>query len=85
MFDPFFTTKGTVGTGLGLWVCKQLVDKNGGSIRVRSTTDGPKHGTTFSVTLPRDPSPDPRRSHLSAPFSPSASPATPPSQPPRLA
>jgi signal transduction histidine kinase len=52
MFDPFFTTKGTVGTGLGLWVCKQLVDKNGGSIRVRSTTQGPKHGTTFSVTLP---------------------------------
>jgi signal transduction histidine kinase len=59
MFDPFFTTKGTVGTGLGLWVCKQLVDKNGGSIRVRSRTDGPKHGTTFSVTLPRDPAPSP--------------------------
>ena len=55
MFDPFFTTKGTVGTGLGLWVCKQLVDKNGGHIRVRSRTHGPKHGTTFSVTLPRDP------------------------------
>ncbi len=52
MFDPFFTTKGTVGTGLGLWVCKQLVDKNGGTIRVRSRTHGPKHGTTFSVTLP---------------------------------
>jgi hypothetical protein len=31
---PFFTTKGTVGTGLGLWVCKQLVEKNHGSIRV---------------------------------------------------
>jgi len=57
MFDPVFTTKGTVGTGLGLWVCKQLVDKNGGHIRVRSTTEGPKHGTTFSITLPRDPTP----------------------------
>jgi len=54
IFDPFFTTKGTVGTGLGLWVCKQLVGKNGGSIRVRSTTDGPRRGTTFSVVLPRD-------------------------------
>jgi signal transduction histidine kinase len=52
MFDPFFTTKGSVGTGLGLWVCKQLVDKNGGHIRVRSTAQGPNHGTTFSVTLP---------------------------------
>ena len=55
MFDPFFTTKGTVGTGLGLWVCKQLIDKNGGFLRVRSTTAGPHRGTTFSVTLPCSP------------------------------
>jgi signal transduction histidine kinase len=54
IFDPFFTTKGTVGTGLGLWVCKQLVEKNGGAIRVRSTTEGARRGTTFSVMLPRD-------------------------------
>jgi len=54
IFDPFFTTKGTIGTGLGLWVCKQLVEKNGGSIRVRSTTGGQQRGTTFSVLLPRD-------------------------------
>ena len=54
IFDPFFTTKGTVGTGLGLWVCKQLVEKNGGSIRVRSMAEGPRRGTTFSVLLPHD-------------------------------
>jgi signal transduction histidine kinase len=54
IFDPFFTTKGTVGTGLGLWVCKQLVEKNSGSIKVRSTTEGQWRGTTFSVTLPGD-------------------------------
>ena len=54
IFEPFFTTKGTVGTGLGLWVCKQLVDKSGGSIRVRSNTDGERRGTTFSVVLPGD-------------------------------
>jgi PAS domain S-box-containing protein len=52
IFDPFFTTKGSVGTGLGLWVCKQLVDKNGGSIRVRSHMDGERGGATFSVMLP---------------------------------
>jgi signal transduction histidine kinase len=54
IFDPFFTTKGTVGTGLGLWVCKQLVEKNDGCIRVRSTTHGRRRGTTFSIVLPRD-------------------------------
>ena len=54
IFDPFFTTKGTVGTGLGLWVCKQLVEKHGGSIRVRSKTQGEHRGTTFSIMLPQD-------------------------------
>jgi PAS domain S-box-containing protein len=53
IFEPFFTTKGSVGTGLGLWVCKQLVEKNIGSIKVRSNPHGPHQGTTFSVLLPR--------------------------------
>ena len=53
IFEPFFTTKGTVGTGLGLWVCKQLVEKNIGSIKVRSHLHAPHQGTTFSVLLPR--------------------------------
>jgi len=52
IFDPFFTTKGSVGTGLGLWVCKQLVEKNGGEIKVRSNVDGMRRGTTFSMLLP---------------------------------
>jgi two-component system, NtrC family, sensor kinase len=55
IFEPFFTTKGTVGTGIGLWVSRQLVEKNGGSIRVRSNTDGKHKGTTFSVVLPEKP------------------------------
>jgi PAS domain S-box-containing protein len=53
IFEPFFTTKGTVGTGLGLWVCKQLVEKNIGSIKVRSKPNGSHQGTTFTVLLPR--------------------------------
>ena len=36
IFQPFFTTKGAVGNGLGLWVSKQIVEKHGGSIQVRS-------------------------------------------------
>ena len=52
IFEPFFTTKRDVGTGLGLWVTKQLVEKHGGRISLRSSTDGKKHGTTFSIVLP---------------------------------
>jgi two-component system NtrC family sensor kinase len=51
VFEPFFTTKGSTGNGLGLWVCKQLIEKHGGSIWARSRTDEP-HGTTFSIILP---------------------------------
>jgi two-component system NtrC family sensor kinase len=51
IFEPFFTTKGSTGNGLGLWVCKQIIEKHGGSIRVRSRTCEPQ-GTTFSMVLP---------------------------------
>jgi len=51
IFEPFFTTKGSIGNGLGLWVCKQIIEKHSGNIKVRSrTSDG--HGTTFSMVLP---------------------------------
>jgi signal transduction histidine kinase len=52
IFDPFFTTKGNFGTGLGLWVTKQIVEKHGGSIRMRSRCNARQSGTVFSVTLP---------------------------------
>jgi PAS domain S-box-containing protein len=52
MFEPFFTTKGAVGTGLGLWVAKQIIEKHGGAIRVRSSTDRHRRGTVVSVVLP---------------------------------
>src|ERR1019366_3754783 len=52
VFEPFFTTKTDVGTGLGLWVTKGIVDKQGGAITVTSTTDPTAHGTTITVTLP---------------------------------
>jgi PAS domain S-box-containing protein len=53
IFDPFFTTKGNMGTGLGLWVTRQIIDKHGGQIRVRSCIGGPKTGTVFSIFLPQ--------------------------------
>ena len=52
IFEPLFTTKVATGSGLGLWVVRQIVDKHGGSIAVRSRTAGPYQGTSFVVTLP---------------------------------
>jgi PAS domain S-box-containing protein len=52
LFEPFFTTKNDVGTGLGLWVCANIVQKHNGSIRVKSNTSPGRSWTVFSVFLP---------------------------------
>jgi PAS domain S-box-containing protein len=49
IFEPFFTTKEVIGTGLGLWVTKQIIEKRGAKIWVRSKLG---HGTVFSITFP---------------------------------
>jgi PAS domain S-box-containing protein len=53
VFTPFFTTKEDVGTGLGLWVVKQLAEKYRGYITIRSNRNTPRRGTAVSVFLPR--------------------------------
>jgi len=52
IFEPFVSTKGMRGTGLGLWVTSEIVQKHGGSIRLKSSTSPNRHGTVFSVFLP---------------------------------
>ena len=59
IFDPFFTTKpaeatgdGPVGTGLGLYTVKQILQRYDGRIAVDSTVD---QGTQLCVTLPLNP------------------------------
>lgn len=50
IFEPFISTKGDKGTGLGLWVTKNLVMKMGGQIEV--IRDPSMAGATFTFYLP---------------------------------
>ena len=53
IFAPFQRLHGKSsqyeGTGMGLAMCKKIVDRHGGSITAKSMLG---HGTTFTVTLP---------------------------------
>lgn len=50
IFQPFFTTKGEEGTGLGLDICRQIIEQgHGGQIWPESEVGV---GTTFSIRLP---------------------------------
>lgn len=48
VFDPLFTTKSS-GTGLGLQICKNIVEQHGGEISVIANP------TTFTIILPKNP------------------------------
>jgi signal transduction histidine kinase len=59
IFEPFYTTKapdaeGHGGTGLGLSVCRQIIEQHHGRIRVESLVG---KGSTFTVKLPCDAEP----------------------------
>jgi signal transduction histidine kinase len=51
LFAQFFTTKGSRGTGLGLWLTRDIVQRNQGRLRFRSQTKAPS-GTVFAMYLP---------------------------------
>ena len=51
LFTQFFTTKGSRGTGLGLWLTRDIVMRNQGKLRLRSQTKRPS-GTAFAIFLP---------------------------------
>ena len=50
LFSKFFSTSGIGGTGLGLYICKSIVDAHGGKIWAKNNEDG--KGATFSFSLP---------------------------------
>ena len=56
-FEAFFTTKEVTGTGLGLWISREIVTKHHGLIHVRSraAAAGQPSGTVFQFFIPDDP------------------------------
>lgn len=54
VFKPFFTTKQDIGMGLGMWVSREIIQRHGGSIRLRSSDDPAHHGTAVVIFLPFD-------------------------------
>jgi signal transduction histidine kinase len=53
LFEPFFTTKGNTGTGLGLWLSKDIIDRHQGLIQVRNHSH--PRGAVFSIWIPEKP------------------------------
>ncbi|HZU09802.1 MAG TPA: ATP-binding protein [Pseudacidobacterium sp.] len=58
IFEPFFTTKEATGTGLGLWVSAEVIQKHRGEIRIRSRVMNDNHpgrqpGTIFMIFFPQ--------------------------------
>ncbi len=52
MYEPFFTTNKKDGTGLGMWVASQLIERHQGDLRVWSTLRPGASGTVLSLFLP---------------------------------
>lgn len=52
IFEAFYTTKNSEGSGIGLWLSAEILEKHHGSVTVRSRTTGQYKGTLFSIFLP---------------------------------
>ncbi len=52
LFEAFYTTKGIGGTGLGLWISKDIVARHQGKLSFRSRDTAGRSGTVFMLFLP---------------------------------
>ncbi|RZL00126.1 MAG: PAS domain-containing protein [Rubrivivax sp.] len=54
LFEPFFSTRSR-GTGLGLYICRELCERHGASIDYRQHPGAVRHRNEFFVTMPQEP------------------------------
>jgi PAS domain S-box-containing protein len=52
IFEAFFTTKGNQGTGLGLWISREILERHQARMLLRSSQSPRSHGTVFIIFLP---------------------------------
>jgi PAS domain S-box-containing protein len=52
IFNAFYSTKKDIGTGLGLWLVRNILQKHHARIKVRSRSHGEQSGTVFSIFWP---------------------------------
>ena len=71
LFSKFVTKSDTGGTGLGLYICKNIVEAHGGKIWAENNSDG--RGATFTFSLPTSLPPIVRQSSIGSSLLPSTS------------
>ena len=59
IFEAFYTTKEDKGSGIGLWLSSEVIEKHKGYIRFRTRTHGPHRGTLADVFIPLAPATPP--------------------------
>lgn len=65
IFEPFYTTKQS-GTGLGMAICKRIIDEHHGTIQANGSTETDASGTTICITLPWQSNPNENEENLTA-------------------